>query len=324
LDQIHRGNVRDLQVVWTFHTGDAESAKNTTIECTPIVVDGVMYVTSVRTRVSALDAATGRELWRFDPKVGARPGSIVASLGVNRGVAYWRSGGGRREERILLATSDGRLISLDAKTGSPDPVFGDGGELDLRTGLDRDCSRLTYGATSPPAIFDDLVLLGVANGEGPGPGAPGDIRAFDVRSGREVWTFHTVPRPGEFGHDTWEGESWKERGGANPWSGLTVDTERGLVFAATGSAAYDFYGGDRKGRNLFANCVLALDARTGKRRWHFQTVRHDLWDYDNPCPPVLCTVRQNGRRREAVAQVTKTGLCFVLDRLTGESLFPVE
>ncbi len=323
LKQLHRGNVSRLQPAWLYATGDADPARATNIECTPVVVDGVMYLTtcSPTPDVVALDAATGRQLWRFDPWRPDRPGRIIASGGVNRGVAYWTDG---RARRILHSTADGRLIALDARTGRPDPAFGKDGELDLRAGIERDISRLPYGVTSAPAIWRDSVILGFANGEGPGPGAPGDIRSFDVRTGRELWRFHTVPRPGEFGHETWEGDSWKERGGCNAWSGLSVDERNGLVFAATGSAAFDFYGGDRKGRNLFGNCVLALDARTGQRRWHFQTVRHDLWDYDNPCPPVLCTVTRDGARREAVAQVTKTGFCFVLDRLTGEPLFPVE
>jgi len=321
LDQINRRTVKDLQPAWTYHTGDADPAKQTNIECTPIVVDGVMYLTTVRTRVVALDAGTGRELWKYDPFTKLRKDAIIASGGVNRGVAYWSESGDRR---IFLATADGRLISLNAQSGRPDPAFGSGGEVDLRAGIERDISRLPYGCTSPPAIYQDLVLLGFANGEGAGPGAPGDVRAFHARTGKEVWRFHTVPRPGEFGHDTWEGDSWKERGGCNAWSGLTVDEERGIVFGGTGSPAFDFYGGDRKGRNLFGNCTLALDARTGKRLWHFQTVRHDLWDYDNPCPPVVCTVNHRGKKRPAVAQVTKTGFCFLFDRLTGEPLFGVE
>jgi quinoprotein glucose dehydrogenase len=322
LDQINRENVGELEVAWTYRTGDADAARGTNIECTPVAADGVLYLTtcSPRVKVAALDAATGRELWKYDP-FAAPARHPIASGGVNRGVAYWSDG---QRKRVLLGTADGRLISLDARTGRPDPAFGSGGEVDLRAGIERDLSRLPYGCTSPPAVFEDLVILGFSNGEGPGPAAPGDVRAFDVRTGKEAWRFHTVPRPGEFGHETWEGDSWKERGGCNNWSGASVDTRHGLVFVATGSPAFDFYGGDRKGANLFGNCVLALDARIGKRRWHFQTVHHDLWDYDNPCPPVLCTVTHGGRRREAVAQVTKTGFCFVLDRLTGEPLFPVE
>jgi quinoprotein glucose dehydrogenase len=323
LDELDRDSVRRLRVAWTYHTGDADPPKATNIECTPIVVDGAMYLTtcSPRVKVAALDAATGRELWRYDPWASSPKNVSLASGGVNRGVAWWSGG---RERRILFGSADARLISLDARTGRPDPRFGDAGVVDLRADLEPSVRNLAYGMTSPPAIYRDLVICGFSNSEGTGPGAPGDIRAFDVRTGREAWRFHTVPRPGEFGHDTWQGEDWKERAGCNNWSGATVDVERGIVFAATGSPAFDFYGGDRKGANLFGNCVLALDAKTGRRLWHFQVVRHDLWDYDNPCPPVLCTVRHEGKTRDAVAQVTKTGFCFVLDRLNGRPLFPVE
>ncbi len=222
-----------------------------------------------------------------------------------------------------MATSDGRLISLDARTGKPDTSFGKNGAVDLREGMDRDLAGLTYGATAPPAVFEDIVIVGFSVGEGPAPSAPGDVRAFDVRTGRQLWRFHTVPRPGEFGHDTWAKDSWRDRGGANPWSGATVDVKRGWVFVATGSSAFDFYGGDRHGDNLFANSVIALDARTGRRLWHFQIVKHDIWDYDLPYPPILVTVTHNGRKIDAVAQVTKTGYVFVFDRVTGKPLFDV-
>lgn len=322
LTQINRQNVKDLQVAWTYRTGDA--GKGTTIECTPIVLEGVMYITSVRSKVIALDAATGRALWQFDPYKAVRNPQPIASGGVNRGVACWSDGKPNGARRILLGVADGRLISLDARTGRPDTAFGEGGEVDLRAGIERDLSGLPYGPTSAPALFENLVIVGFSCGEGPGPTAPGDVRAFDVRTGQEVWRFRTVPGPGEAGNETWEGESWRERGAANAWGGFTLDERRGIVFAGLGSAAFDFYGGDRKGDNLFANCTIALDARTGRRLWHFQTVRHDLWDRDLPCPPVVVTVRHNGRRREAVAQVTKTGYCFLLDRVTGKPLFGVQ
>ena len=250
LAQIDRHNVHHLEVAWTYRTSDADPARFSTIECTPIVVDGILYATtcSPRVKVVALDAATGREKWRYDPFANGPPNPIVASGGVNRGVAYWSDGRPGGERRILHGTADGRLISLDARTGRPDPAFGDGGVVDLRAGItERDLRRLPYGTTSAPAVFADLVILGFSNGEGPGPTAPGDIRAFDVRTGREVWRFHTVPRPGEFGNDTWEGDSWRDRGGANPWGGFTLDPRRGILFCGTGSPAFDFYGGDRKG-----------------------------------------------------------------------------
>ena len=321
LTQINRENVRQLRPAWTYHTGDAEPARKSTLECTPVVRDGLMYITSVKAHVIALDPATGHPAWRFDPDTaGHRSGMIVAN-GVSRGVAYWSDG---KQRRVLFGTPDGRLVSLDARTGLLDPAFGDAGVVDLRAGTDRDLSRLPYGVTSAPAIYEDLVILGFSCGEGPSPSSPGDIRAFDVRTGKQRWIFHTVPRPGEHGHETWKGDSWKDRGGVNPWSGLTVDARRGVIFAGLGSASFDFYGGDRKGDNLFANCTLALDARTGKRLWHYQTLRHDLWDHDLPYPPVVVTVRHDGRTVEAVAQVTKTGYVWLLDRRTGKPLFPVE
>jgi quinoprotein glucose dehydrogenase len=327
LRQIDRDNVKKLKAVWTYHTGDAGSENKTTIECTPIVVDGVMYLTTVKAKVVALDAATGREIWKFDPFANLKSSKIYsAGGGVNRGVAYWQGNRGNRGNdygRVVMATSDGRLISLDARTGKPDSQFGDNGTLDLRRGMDRDLSQLTYGATSPPAIFEEIVIVGFSVGEGPSTAAPGDVRAFDVRTGKELWRFHTVPRPGELGNETWKGDSWRDRGGANPWSGVTVDVRRGIAFVALGSAAFDFYGGDRHGDNLFANSVVALDARTGKRIWHYQIIKHDIWDYDLPAPPILVTVNRAGRQIDAVAQVTKTGHLFLFDRVTGKPLFDI-
>jgi quinoprotein glucose dehydrogenase len=322
LAQIHRGNVKDLKPAWTYRVPDA--GPRTTIECTPIVVDGRMYVTTAnpRVKVVALDAATGAELWVFDPWLEPRTAPICAG-GVSRGVAYWSDGRPDGERRVLHATADGRLISLDARTGKPDPSFGRGGTVDLREGMEIDLSRMEYGCTSAPAVYKDSVILPFSVTEGPPPGAPGDVRSFDVRTGRQRWRFHTIPRPGEFGHEQWPGDTWKGRSGANPWGGLTVDAERGIVFCGTGSAAYDWYGGDRKGDNLFSNCALALDANTGKRIWHYQTVRHDIWDYDNPSPPVLVTVTRGGRKVDAAALLTKTGYCFLFDRQTGKPLFDI-
>ena len=323
LDQIDARNVARLTVAWTYRTGDAGPGNSTTIECTPIVDEGRMFVTTARTKVVALDPATGEELWRFDPYgPGMTFNPIRASGGVNRGVAYWsdRRPDGRR--RVFLGASDGRLISLDARTGRLDPSFGAGGVVDLRAGLEWDVSRMNYGPTSAPAVFEDTILLGFSNAESQ-PNAPGDVRAFDARTGKETWRFHTVPRPGEPLHETWGGDSWVRRGGANPWGGFTIDERRGIAFCGTGSCSPDYYGGDRKGDNLFANCTLALDARTGKRIWHFQEVHHDLWDYDNPCPPVLVTVTRGGKPVDAVAQLTKVGLCFLFERETGKPIFEV-
>jgi quinoprotein glucose dehydrogenase len=323
LDQINVGNVARLKPVWTYRTGELEGRRGKTIECAPIVRDGVMYITTGYLRVVALDAATGRELWQFDPLKDHPFAHQPASGGVNRGCAYWSDNQAGGARRIIHGTSDGRLFSLDAQTGKLDRRFGAGGIRNLRLELDPKVASLEYGPTSAPVIWNDTIIIGVSCGEGPGIAAPGDIRAFDVRTGAEVWRFRTVPGPGEFGHDTWAGDSWKDRGGANAWGGLCVDTQRGLVFAGLGSAAFDFYGGDRQGDNLFANCTIALDARTGKRAWHFQTLRHDLWDHDLPVHPTLVTVNRDGAPRDAVAQVTKTGFLFLFDRETGEPLFDV-
>jgi quinoprotein glucose dehydrogenase len=283
-----------------------------------------MYITTGYLRVVALDAATGAELWQFDPLRDHPYPHHPASGGVNRGCAYWSDGQPNGARRIIHGTSDGRLFSLDAKTGRLDPKFGAGGIRDLRAELDPEVAALDYGPTSAPVVWNDTIVLGVSCGEGPGIASPGDIRAFDVRSGEQVWRFRTVPAPGEFGNDTWKGDSWKARGGANAWGGLSVDADRGLVFAGLGSAAFDFYGGDRHGDNLFANCTIALDAKTGARAWHFQTLRHDLWDHDLPVHPTLVTVTRHGACVDAVAQVTKTGFLYLFDRETGRPLFDIE
>lgn len=324
LQQVSRQNVDQLTVAWEFQTGELAEGTARIMECTPIVVEGVMYITSGKLKVFALDAATGQEIWRFDPFEMHGPKYALASGGVNRGVAYWSDGLPDGQRRILHGTSDGQLFSINAKTGQLDRNFGVNGVKDLREDLEIDLSQLAYGPTSAPAILDDAVIVGFSCGEGPGRSAPGDVRAFDVRSGRQLWRFHTVPRPGEFGHETWEGDSWKDRGAANAWGGYSVDTQRGLVFAGLGSAAFDFYGGDRKGANLFANCTIALDGRTGQRVWHFQTLHHDLWDHDIPTYPNLVSVTHQGRRIDAVAQVTKTGYVFLFDRESGKPLFEVK
>jgi quinoprotein glucose dehydrogenase len=328
LDQINASNVGKLRVAWTYHTGDAKKRPRTTIECTPIVVDGVMYLTTALIKICALNAATGAQLWQYDPFVSmfgaagatATVGGAASPRGVNRGVAYWQQGPDKR----ILFTALSSLICLDANTGKPVPSFGNNGAVDLTKGLGRDISGLDYDVTCPGAIYKDLIILGSEVGEGPEPAAPGHVRAFDVRTGKQVWIFHTIPQPGEFGHDTWPADAWKNAGGANDWGGLTIDEKRGWVFLATGSATFDFWGGQRPGNDLFANCVIALDASTGKRIWHYQIVHHDLWDRDLPCPPALVTLTLDGGKVDAVAQNTKFGRLFVLDRETGKPLFPVE
>jgi quinoprotein glucose dehydrogenase len=312
LTQIDRSNVSKLQVAWSYDTGDA--FPDSEIQCNPIVVDGVLYATSPKLRLFALDAATGKELWSFSPPSDAKvPGKLR-----NRGVAYWQQG----DERRVFYAARAFLYAIDARTGKPAPGFGRDGRVDLREGLDRDPSTLAVGLNSPPAIYRDLVIAGSIVPEGL-PSAPGDIRAYDARTGKVRWTFHTIPRPGEKGYDTWPRDAWSWAGGVNDWSGMSLDEARGLVFVPTGSASFDFYGANRLGDNLYANSLLALRADTGQRVWHFQTVRHDVWDRDLPTPPSLVTVRRRGRLVDAVAQPTKSGYVFVFERATGKPLFPI-
>jgi len=322
LDQITRANVSQLTVAWTYHTGDTPAGGRSEIQATPIVVDSVLYTTTPALAVIALRADSGTLRWRFDPFAGR-----TRELHANRGVVYWAEGGDRR----ILFTAGRRLYALDAPTGRPIVTFGDSGSVDLGAGLGRDvpvdsaesASEGYVIATSPGVVFEDLLIQGTRVGEGEGA-APGHVRAYDVRSGRVRWTFHTIPQRGEPGSDTWPNDAWKTAGGANSWPGMSVDTRRGIVFVPTGSASPDFYGGGRRGANLYANTLLALDARTGRRIWHFQTVHHDLLDRDLPAAPNLLTVRHEGRTVDAVAQITKTGFVFLFDRETGRPLFPVE
>ena len=316
LRQITPRNVARLEVAWTYHAGGADTNNRSQIQCNPLIVDGVLYGSSPDVQVFALDAATGRERWRF--KAAAEPGLRVS--GVNRGLVYWADGPDRR----ILFASDQFLHALDAGTGRRIPTFGNGGTVDLKQGLGRDVSSLSMQANTPGVLFGDLLIMGMRLGEGPAPAAPGHIRAYNVRTGELVWRFNTIPLPGEFGHDTWPPEAYRHVGGANVWAGFALDEQRGIVYCPTGSAAFDFWGGDRVGQNLFANCLIALNARTGERLWHYQFVHHDLWDRDLPAPPNLLTVKHRGRRVDAVAQVTKSGHVFVFNRETGEPLFPIE
>jgi quinoprotein glucose dehydrogenase len=287
-------------------------------EATPIMVGGVLYFTTPGGQVIALDGDTGQRIWTHDLQDG-RAGS--RKFYQHRGVSYWSRG---NQSRILLGTPDGRLVSLDAADGAPDPKFGAGGSVDLRVGAADRWPESEYAVTSPPAIYRDLVITGALVPEGPSHGPSGKVRAYDIPSGRLVWEFKTIPDPGEPGGDTWEGDSAKDRTGVNVWSVMSVDRERGLLFLPLGSPAYDFYGGDRKGQNLYGNCLVALDASTGKLRWYYQTVHHDVWDYDLPAQPNLIGIPRNGKVIPGVAQVTKMGFVFVLDRVTGKPLFPVE
>ena len=309
LAQITRENVARLQVAWTYDSHDAFTASE--MQSNPIVVDGVLYATTPTMKVVAIDAATGAELWKFDPSGGAA--SMARAR--HRGVTV-------DKDRVFV-TYRSFLYALDRKTGRPILTFGATGRIDLREGLDQPVQGLSVSASTPGSIFEDTIIVGTAVPETL-PGSPGHIRAFDVNTGKVRWIFHTIPKPGEMGYETWPPEAYKLAGGANAWAGVTVDTKNGLVFAATGSASFDFYGVTRHGDNLFADCVLALDARTGKYVWHFQGIHHDVWDYDFPAAPSLVTVRRDGRAVDAVAQTTKYGYVYVLDRRTGAPLFPIE
>jgi glucose dehydrogenase len=313
LAQIHAANVHRLRPVWQYRTGDAN--QRSTMHVNPIVVNGVMYVTTPSLKVVALHAATGRELWSFDPAK-HNNGNVVRLR--NRGVAYWK---GTEGERIFHFVRD-RVYAVDAKSGALIGSFGKGGFIDLRQNLGVDPATAVIEMTSPGAVFRNFLIIASRVNESY-EASPGHIRAYDTVSGELKWIFHTIPREGQFGHETWKWVKGESYGGANAWGGVTIDEPRGWVFAATGSATDDFYGGFRKGTNLFANSVLALDATTGERKWHYQTVRHDLWDYDNPPAPILVTLRTGNTSRDAVVQLTKMGFTFVLDRETGHPLFPV-
>ncbi|MBI1792352.1 MAG: pyrroloquinoline quinone-dependent dehydrogenase [Acidobacteria bacterium] len=322
LEQIDRSNVARLKVAWSYRTGDVSDGKTLPVrsafETTPLVVDGVMYFTTPFNRLIALDAETGKELWTFDPKIDReRPYNLF----ISRGAAYWSDG---QERRLFLGTLSGRLFAIQAATGKPIDSFGQGGSIDLRQGVADRFPGKGYGMTSPPAIYKDLVICGALTADGEPRGPAGDVRAFHARTGKLVWQFHTVPREGEFGNDTWAKDSWRDRAAANAWSILSVDTARGIVFLPLTSPATDMYGGDRKGANLFGDSLVALEAATGKRLWHFQTVHHNIWDYDIPAQPNLVQARRDGKLVDAVAQVTKTGYVFLFDRVSGRPLFDIE
>ena len=313
LKQINRGNVSKLRVAWTYDTGDAFPGSE--MQCHPLIVGGVMYATTPKLRVVAVDAGTGKEKWRFDPHYGRdKIGHSRA-----RGVTYWADGTDRR----IFVTARHWLYALNADTGRPIPSFGTEGKVDLREGLGRPAHEMTITSTTPGTVYRDLLIMSVLVSEGL-PSSPGHIRAFDMRTGKVRWVFHTIPQPGEPGYETWPKDAYQYSGGTNNWAGMTVDVKRGLLFAGTGSAAFDFYGANRAGDNLYANTLLALDAATGKRVWHFQAVKHDVWDRDFPAPPNLVTVKRDGKQVDAVAQITKSGHVFVFERATGKPLFPIQ
>ena len=321
LTEIDTNNVAQLQPAWVFNTGDADTAKSSQIQCNPIIVDSVMYITSPTLRLFALHAGTCKKLWEFNPDSMSRNRNLSQFiLNNNRGVTYWTDG--KNDKRIFYVASS-YLHCINATNGQLVISFGDSGMIDLHKDLGREVQELFITATSPGIIYKDLYILGSRVDEGPAA-APGHIRAFDVRTGKMKWIFHTIPQPGEYGYETWEDkEAYKHIGGANSWSGLTLDEKRGILFAPTGSASFDFYGGKRRGQNLFANCLLALDAETGKRKWHFQFIHHDLWDWDLPAPPALVTIEKDGKKIDAVAQTTKHGMVWLFERETGNPLYPI-
>jgi quinoprotein glucose dehydrogenase len=307
LAQINRGNVKQLAVAWTFDTGEEGG-----LQTSPIIVSGVLYGITPTQKIFALDAATGKRRWKFDSGIkGTQP---------DRGLAYWTDG---KDSRILVGVMN-FLYALDAATGKPVQDFGAGGRIDLRENLGREpASAQSIYLTTPGIVYKDLIIVGGRNPEAL-PAPPGDVRAFDVHTGKLRWSFHTIPHPGEFGYDTWPKDAWKSSGAANNWAGMAVDEKRGIVYVPTGSAASDFYGGDRIGDDLFANCLIALNAQTGERIWHFQGVRHDIWDRDFPSAPALLAVKRDGKDIDAIAQTTKQGFVYLFDRTNGAPLFPIE
>jgi quinoprotein glucose dehydrogenase len=306
LTQIDRSNVRELTVAWTYDSGEKGG-----LQTSPIIVDGVLYAYTPSQKVIALDAATGKLIWKFDSHLDASQPA--------RGLAYWTDG---RERRILASVMN-FVYALDARTGQPISSFGKDGRIDLREHLRGDPAQQSIAVTTPGIVYRDLLIVGGREPETL-PAPPGDIRAYDVRTGKLRWTFHTIPHPGEFGYDTWPRDAWRYSGAANNWAGMALDAQRGIVYVPTGSAADDMYGANRVGNDLFANCLLALDASTGKRIWHFQAVHHDLWDRDFPAPPTLVTLNRDGRAIDAVAQTSKHGFVWLFDRANGQPLFPIE
>ncbi|MDI9337925.1 MAG: PQQ-binding-like beta-propeller repeat protein [Alphaproteobacteria bacterium] len=323
LNQVNTTNVTQLEVAWIYKTGDADTIHSSQIQCNPIVVDGILYGVGPAMKLFAIDAQTGKEKWVFD--VNARAATLSDTTKFHniinsRGIAYWTDG--KQDSRIFF-TAGSYTYAVNAKTGKPIADFGNNGSIDLHDDLGRDVKDMYVSNSSPGMVFKDLIILGTRIDEEP-PAAPGHIRAYNAITGKLQWIFHTIPQPGEYGFDSWEDtNAWKHAGAANDWAGFTLDEERGILFVPTGSAVYDFYGGKRKGANLFANCLLALDAASGKRLWHFQFVHHDLWDRDLPSPPVLVRITKNGKQIDAVAQTTKTGMVYVFERETGKPVFEI-
>jgi quinoprotein glucose dehydrogenase len=311
LDQINVKNIHLLEPAWIFNTGDG--GEKTTIECNPIIIGRTMYITSPALALIALDAATGKELWRFDPFAGE------TAVGVNRGVTYFKDG----EKETLFLPAGSYLYAVNAQTGKLQADFGNQGKIDLRENLGMDPERLSIGLSTPGIIYQDLIIIGSTTGEGY-TAAPGHVRAFNAKTGEFAWIFHTIPQENQFGHDTWNWIAGENYGGANNWAGMSLDENKGWVFVSTGSAVYDFYGANRLGENLYANSIIALNASSGEKIWHYQAVHHDLWDVDLPCAPTLISIPWEGGWKEALAQPTKMGELIILDRNTGETLLSSE
>src|ERR1044071_334259 len=328
LDQINRNNAKDLKIAWTWNSPDLkvmeQNQKLYTLgyEATPLMINGVLYISTSLSQVAAINAATGQTIWVYDPK--SYETGHPTNLGfLHRGVAYWTDG---KAERLFIGTSDAYLVAIDAKTGKAVADCGEGGKVNLTKAIPLAINARNYAVTSPPVVCRDVVMVGSSINDGPvNKEAPrGDIQAFDARTGKPAWIFHTVPQAGEFGNETWENDSWKYTGNSNVWTMMSVDDELGYVYLPTGTPTNDWYGGHRLGNNLFAESLVCLEAKTGKRIWHYQTVHHGLWDYDLPAAPVLCDIKVNGKQIKAVAQISKTGFCFVFDRVTGKPVWPIE
>jgi len=334
LDQITKDNVHDLRIAWTWTSVDENlkernevirehsSFRTYAYEVTPLMVGGVLYTTTSLGQVAAIDPTTGKTLWSYDPVLYLEGRPSVHGF-MTRGLAYWTDG---EAERLFYAAGRVYLVSIDAKTGEPDPDFGRKGQVDLKQGLGRTIDPSLYTVSSPPLVVGDVVVVGSAMTEGRGfqEAPPGHVRGYDVKTGAMKWIFHTIPQPGEFGNETWENDSWKQSGGVNVWTMMSADEDRGYIYLPIGSPVTDFYGGHRLGDNLFANSLVCLDGETGKRIWHFQFVHHAVWDYDLPAAPNLITITVDGRTIDAVAQITKQGFTFVFDRVTGEPVWPIE
>jgi len=316
LIQIDTLNVDQLELSWSYKSGGLEEGRTTQIQTNPLIFEDKLFGVNAAIELFAINAKTGKELWKFEPTI-----KDVSGLGLNRGLSFWQSNS--KEPSRLFFTSGSKLYAVNIDNGKAALSFGKNGSIDLRDGLGRNPEKLSVVANTPGAIYKNTLVMGTRVGEGPGS-SPGHIRAYDVLTGKILWTFHTIPQPGEFGYETWPKDAYKTVGGANSWAGIAMDQEKGIAYVPTGSAAFDWYGGDRHGENLFANSLLALDVKTGERIWHFQMVHHDLWDRDLPAPPNLFEMTRNGEKIPAVAQVTKSGHVFVFNRLTGEPLFPIE